>query len=102
MNCTEYPARNSASTPIPQLESVGMLDGGGAAVVVMVQLLAAVFSAVSTTLAAKEALPPVGVPATTPVEAVRFKPGGSGPVMENVKGGVPPVATSKELYGTPI
>jgi hypothetical protein len=46
----------------------------------------------------------VGVPMRSPVATTRLKPGGSDAgvgVMENVYGGVPPVAASKELYATP-
>jgi hypothetical protein len=45
----------------------------------------------------------VGVPVRTPVEGLMGpKPGGSDPVIENVYGGVPPVATRpRELYATP-
>src|ERR1035438_5903201 len=75
-----------------------------AAAVVMLQPLAAVFDKASRTLAVKGKAPaaPAGVPVIAPVPAIRFRPGGSGPpVMENVKGVVPPVATSMELYATP-
>ena len=45
----------------------------------------------------------VGVPVTAPVLVFKVNPGGSDPlVMEKVYGGVPPVATNEELYGTPI
>ena len=82
MDCTAYPASNSASRPMPQVESAGIV-GGLTTVVVMLQLLVAVPAAESETLAPKVLPPPVGVPVTAPVEAFRFKPGGSAPV-ENV------------------
>ena len=53
----------------------------------------------STTCAVKLNVPAVvGVPVIAPVEAFNVNPGGNDPLMiENVYGGVPPVATSAEL-----
>jgi hypothetical protein len=77
--------------------------GGGATDVTMLQAWVAVPAALSRTLATKEILPAaLGVPVMAPVAGLRFKPAGSAPVVENVYGGVPPVATIKELYSTPI
>lgn len=68
----------------------------------MLQAFVAVPDAESAAFAEKSVVPNVvGVPLTTPVEAVRLKPAGSDPVVEYVYGGVPPVAASKELYCTP-
>ena len=52
----------------------------------MLQLLAALPDRESRALAPKEVVRqgPDGIPVTTPVEAVRLKPGGSDPVIENV------------------
>jgi len=75
-----------------------------AAATVMLQLLVPVPDAESWALATKEDRPAaVGVPAIAPVEGLMGpKPGGSDPVIENVYGGVPPVATRpRELYATP-
>jgi hypothetical protein len=78
-----------------------------AATTVMLQLLVAipgVGEAESWALTTKEERPAiVGVPLIAPVkELMGPKPGGSDPVIENVYGGVPPVATRlKELYATP-
>ena len=57
----------------------------------------------STTWAVKLNAPAVvGVPVIAPVMGFRFSPGGNEPaVIENVYGGVPPVAVSEEEYGTP-
>src|SRR5580692_3588618 len=44
----------------------------------------------------------VGVPVTAPVEAFKFRPATIVPLMENVYGGVPPVAVAGPLLnGTP-
>jgi hypothetical protein len=68
----------------------------------MLQALVAVPDAESDAFAEKSVLPSAdGVPVTAPLEAVRLKPAGSDPVVENVYGGVPPVAPIKELYVTP-
>jgi hypothetical protein len=61
-------------------------------------------AAESVALVLKEEVPPapVGAPVTAPVEAFRFKPVGSDPaVTKKLKGAVPPVAASEELYATP-
>jgi hypothetical protein len=51
----------------------------------MLQLLDALPAAESAVFAVKETRPSaVGIPLTTPVEGVRFNPGGSDPVIENV------------------
>ena len=68
----------------------------------MLQLVDVVPAAVpleSTTWAVKVNVPAaVGVPVTAPVDALSVKPAGSEPlVIENVYGGMPPVATSAEL-----
>jgi hypothetical protein len=76
-----------------------------AAAMAMLQLLVPVPDAESCALDAKEKVPAeVGVPMRSPVAVTRLKPGGSDAgvgVIENVYGGVPPVAVSKELYATP-
>ena len=53
----------------------------------------------STTWAVKLNVPGVvGVPVIAPVDGFRIKPPGSEPLtIENVYGGIPPVATSAEL-----
>ena len=60
--------------------------GGGATVVVILQLWVELTDAESTTLATKELAPPlpVGVPPIAPVEALRLKTAGSDPVIENI------------------
>jgi hypothetical protein len=74
-----------------------------AAATAMLQLLVPVANAESRTLALKGKVPAkVGVPMRSPVAGMtETRPGGSDPVVENVYGGVPPVAASKELYATP-
>ena len=78
-----------------------------AAATAMLQLLVPVPAgdAESCALEAKAKVPAeVGVPMRSPVAVTRLKPGGSDAgvgVIENVNGGVPPVAVSKELYATP-
>jgi hypothetical protein len=73
-----------------------------AAATAMLQLLVPVTDAESRALALKGKVPAkVGVPRRSPVAGTTLKPGGSDPVIENVYGGVPPVAASKELYATP-
>ena len=76
--------------------------GGGTFCEMMLQLFVALTDAESRTRAVNAMTPaPDGVPVTAPVEAVRLKPGGSDPVIENAYGGVPPEATNAELYATP-
>jgi hypothetical protein len=57
------------------------------------------FEAESTTLAVKLKLPAVvGLPEIKPLDPVRFRPGGSDPLLiEKVSGGTPPVDESEEL-----
>ena len=82
--------------------TVGGPPGPDRPEMVMLQLAVALADAESWTLAVKgKVLTKVGVPVIAPVEAFRFKPCGREPVvMENVKGDVPPVATSAELNAT--
>ena len=70
-----------------RINDAGAGVGGGVdgTEVVMLQLLDALPAAESAVFAVKETRPSaVGIPLTTPVEGVRFNPGGSDPVIENV------------------
>jgi hypothetical protein len=69
----------------------------------MVQLFVTVAGgpAESTALTAKLVLPTVGVPVIAPVTVFKNKPVGSDPMIENVKGDVPPVAMIADEYGMP-
>jgi hypothetical protein len=88
----------------PPNDELEMPSAAGVPEIAMLNVLAEASLAGSSTCTVNDAVPDaVGAPEITPVEAARFRPGGSEPeMMLQVYGVVPPVACSVAEYAVPI